>query len=94
MPVFINGALGTEKEVLAKYIHENDPNCDGKFVSLFCGSDYPFETERRLFGDSAEVFYGKPNDSTKGVPFVKEQSLALYILRMSKNYQLFHNHYY
>ena len=85
LPVFINGALGTEKEVLAKYIHENDPNCDGKFVSLFCGSDYPFETERRLFGDSAEVFYGKPNDSTKGVPFVKEAEFGtLYLEDVEK----------
>ena len=85
LPVFINGALGTEKEVLAKYIRENDPNCDGKFVSLFCGSDYPFETERRLFGDSAEVFYGKPNDSTKGVPFVKEAEFGtLYLEDVEK----------
>lgn len=51
LPVFINGPLGTEKAVLAKFIHENDPSKKGRFVKVTCGTDRSFELERKIFGE-------------------------------------------
>jgi two-component system response regulator AtoC len=38
IPVFIHGATGTGKEVLANYIHQRSPMRDGPFVKVSCAA--------------------------------------------------------
>ena len=63
LPIFISGALGTEKAVLAKFIHENDPNKKGRFIKVFCGADNYFDLERKIFGNRRTLTSGTmPHD--------------------------------
>jgi len=82
LPVFIKGAVGTEKSVLARFIHENDPDNTGKFIPVFCGRDSSREIESKLFGEQDSRFQrgrsGKIETSTfvekalKGTLYLEE----------------------
>ncbi len=50
VPILIEGEAGTEKEVLARAIHDNGPRRDKPFVVLNCGALRPDEINTKLFG--------------------------------------------
>jgi two-component system response regulator AtoC len=50
IPVFIHGATGTGKEVLANYIHQRSPMRDGPFVKVSCAAIPGSLLEAELFG--------------------------------------------
>ncbi len=63
VPVLIQGASGTGKSMLAKYIHQNSPRCNGPFLSINCASIPENLLESELFGYECNAFTGA---STKG----------------------------
>lgn len=50
IPVFLSGATGTGKEVLANYIHQRSPWKQGSFVKMSCAALSESEQEAELFG--------------------------------------------
>ena len=94
LPVFINGALGTEKEVLAKYFMKTTQTAMVSLLVYFVARTILSKLNVDCLVTQLKFFMVNPMIVLKGFPLLKRQSLALYILRMSKNYQLFHNHCY
>ena len=72
LPVFIKGDIGTEKSVMAKFIHENDPSGTGKFIPVFCGRDSSREIESKLFGEQDSRFHRDPNSKIENATFVEK----------------------
>ena len=54
--VLIQGATGTGKELLARYIHNNSPRHRKKFIAINCGAFSNELLESRLFGHSKGSF--------------------------------------
>ncbi|WP_170605830.1 sigma 54-interacting transcriptional regulator [Ruegeria arenilitoris] len=50
VPILIEGEAGTEKEVLARAIHDFGPRRDRAFVSLNCGALKPDQIDAEIFG--------------------------------------------
>lgn len=58
IPVFIHGATGTGKEVLANYIHQRSPWRDGPFLKVSCAAIPGSLFEAELFGFEKGAFTG------------------------------------
>lgn len=61
-PVFLWGASGTGKEVVAKSIHELSPRRDGSFVPVNCGAIPSELMESEFFGHKKGSFTGATTD--------------------------------
>ena len=58
VPVLLEGDGGTGKEVLARWIHEHSPACNGQFVKVNCASIPGTLLESELFGYEKGAFTG------------------------------------
>jgi len=61
-PVFIHGASGTGKELVAKQIHEQSPRSSGAFVPVNCGPIPESLMESEFFGHKKGSFTGAIED--------------------------------
>ncbi|WP_230656679.1 sigma-54-dependent transcriptional regulator [Psychrobacter sp. I-STPA10] len=61
-PVFLWGASGTGKEVVAKLIHELSPRREGSFVAVNCGAIPAELMESEFFGHKKGSFTGATTD--------------------------------
>lgn len=66
-PVLIQGASGTGKSILAKYIHQNSPRCHGPFLSINCASIPENLLESELFGYESHAFTGASAKGKRGL---------------------------
>src|SRR6266404_5615089 len=58
VPVLLYGDGGTGKEVLARWIHEHSPACNGQFVKVNCAAIPGTLLESELFGYEKGAFTG------------------------------------
>ncbi|WLP95263.1 sigma-54 dependent transcriptional regulator [Psychrobacter sp. M13] len=61
-PVFLSGASGTGKEVVARLIHDLSPRCEGSFVPVNCGAIPSELMESEFFGHKKGSFTGAVAD--------------------------------
>ncbi|KAA0915360.1 sigma-54-dependent transcriptional regulator [Psychrobacter sp. ANT_WB68] len=61
-PVFLSGASGTGKEVVARLIHDLSPRRDGSFVAVNCGAIPSELMESEFFGHKKGSFTGAVAD--------------------------------
>ena len=61
-PVFISGASGTGKELVAKQIHQQSPRSTGAFVPVNCGAIPESLMESEFFGHKKGSFTGAIED--------------------------------
>ena len=61
-PVFLSGASGTGKEVVARLIHDLSPRRDGSFVPVNCGAITSELMESEFFGHKKGSFTGAVAD--------------------------------
>ena len=61
-PVFIHGASGTGKELVAKQIHDQGPRATGSFIPVNCGAIPESLMESEFFGHKKGSFTGAIED--------------------------------
>ncbi|MGD9591934.1 MAG: sigma-54-dependent transcriptional regulator [Candidatus Berkiella sp.] len=61
-PIYISGASGTGKELVAKIIHQSGPRNDGPFIPVNCGAISPELMESEFFGHLKGSFTGATHD--------------------------------
>ena len=61
-PIYISGASGTGKELVAKLIHQKGPRAQKPFVAINCGAIPQDLVESELFGHKKGSFTGATND--------------------------------
>ena len=61
-PVFIHGASGTGKELVAKQIHKQSPRSSGSFIPVNCGAIPETLMESEFFGHKKGSFTGAVED--------------------------------
>lgn len=61
-PVFIHGASGTGKELVAKQIHQQSPRSSGAFIPVNCGAIPESLMESEFFGHKKGSFTGAIED--------------------------------
>jgi PAS domain S-box-containing protein len=66
-PILIQGPSGTGKSMLAKYIHQNSPRCNGPFLTINCASIPENLLESELFGYESHAFTGASAKGKKGL---------------------------
>ena len=75
--VLITGESGTGKEVMAKYIHDNSPRKDGRFVSVNCAAIPENLLESELFGHEKGSFTGATDNKEGKFELANSSSLLL-----------------
>ena len=88
-PVFLSGASGTGKEVVARLIHDLSPRRDGSFVPVNCGAIPSELMESEFFGHKKGSFTGavadkqglfqQANDGTLFLDEVADLPLAMQV---------------
>ena len=73
VPILIEGEAGTEKEVLARAIHEFGPRRGGPFVSLNCGALKPDQIDAEIFGSDDRA--GALAEASGGTLYLDEVEL-------------------
>lgn len=76
-PVLIRGASGTGKELVARAIHCNSGNKDGKFVALNCSAIPENLFESELFGHEKGAFTGAEQRKIGKFQFAENGTLFL-----------------
>lgn len=78
-PIYISGASGTGKELVAKIIHQSGPRNDGPFIPVNCGAISTELMESEFFGHLKGSFTGATHDklgffqaANKGTLFLDE----------------------
>ncbi len=61
-PIYISGASGTGKELVAKIIHQSGPRHDGPFIPVNCGAISQELMESEFFGHLKGSFTGATHD--------------------------------
>ncbi|MEW5008331.1 MAG: sigma-54 dependent transcriptional regulator [Cycloclasticus sp.] len=61
-PIYISGASGTGKELVAKLIHQKGPRSQKPFIAINCGAIPQDLVESELFGHKKGSFTGATND--------------------------------
>lgn len=61
-PVYISGASGTGKEIVARLIHKQGPRAEGPFVAVNCGAIPSELMESEFFGHKKGSFTGAIDD--------------------------------
>ncbi len=77
VPVLIEGASGTGKELLARAIHKASPRKDQPFIAVNCGAIPSELVESELFGHMKGAFTGA--DSTKAGYFEAADNGSLFL---------------
>ena len=67
IPVLIQGATGTGKEVLSQWIHENSRRADGPFIRVNCAALSDDLLDAELFGYGPGAFTGAQRQGKKGL---------------------------
>jgi transcriptional regulator with PAS, ATPase and Fis domain len=86
--VLITGESGTGKELFARFIHDNSPRSEEKFISINCAAIPDNLLENELFGhkkgaftDAGEDYEGKFGKADKGTIFFDEVAEMLHSLQ-------------
>jgi DNA-binding NtrC family response regulator len=83
VPILIEGETGTEKELLARFIHEAGPRRSNPFVSVNCSALAPGLVETELFGEpestpGVDRKHGAIKSANGGTLYLEEiESLSL-----------------
>lgn len=77
VPIFIYGATGTGKEVLANYIHRRSPWKDGSFIKVRCATIPGSLLEAELFGIDQGTFTGASNSQPPLIELPRSGTLLL-----------------
>lgn len=74
-PVLIEGERGTEKGLLALWLHRNGPRASEPFVEITCGERSHRLLEARIFGDEDSSFW--PEEPQASLPELAHRGTAL-----------------